>query len=156
MLRGLGGRQLALECLCGHVNLAEALEEKIRSTMPLSLRDCTSQFSLGGIYVSAEFHLLSKDRISTEFTTVCVFSLEKLKFYLYSHLFQSLTFFISRWHPSLYIKLLSNSIYKNISQNCPNVLYQYSVCVNAALHSSVSRNYNVAFQYTCSGFAKID
>lgn len=53
----------------------------------LSLVDCTSQFSLGGMYVSSAMHLLSKGRINKELATGFVFSLEWLNFHVYSQTF---------------------------------------------------------------------
>lgn len=61
-------------CVCGHVNLAEAWDEKIHSPIPLFPGDCTSQFTLGGVFRSAAMHLPSKGRISGEHATGFVFS----------------------------------------------------------------------------------
>ena len=75
--RGGGGLQLAPECVCvcGHVNLAEAWDEKIHSPIPLSPGDCTSQFTLGGVFRSAAMHLPSKGRISGgTCNRICLFS----------------------------------------------------------------------------------
>lgn len=56
-------------CVCGHVNLANTRDEKTHSAIPLSHRDCTSRFSLGGVFLSSAMRLASKGRISDEHAT---------------------------------------------------------------------------------------
>lgn len=56
-------------CVCGYVNLAETYDEKTHSQILLSPGDCTSRFSLGGVFLSSAIHLASKGRISDEHAT---------------------------------------------------------------------------------------
>lgn len=56
-------------CLCGNMNLADTRDETTHSPIPLSPGDCTSGFSLGGVFLSSVLHLLSTGRISDEHTT---------------------------------------------------------------------------------------